>query len=258
MIKNLYKIAFILFVFICTFIFLYYKYNVALAENIFTIKQKIVPSPVIATINEDCSVYEDEELKGVLTTIQKGTNVEILKDRSKKVYYVKSDLLNIKGWVTRKDLYIPETPKANKEYLKDIEIEAYVNSLDIDSETEYFIFTDIYRQLTYVFKGENGDWNIVKTIHCGTGLNESPTTRGFFKIGEKGEWFYSERLGSGAMYWLRFNGSYLYHSVAMDKNKNVIDDTIGERCSSGCVRMNIDDIKWLYNNIKKGTTVFIN
>lgn len=258
MIKNIYKILLVLCIIIGVLIFLYYKYYIALAEDIFNIKQKMVPSPVIATINEDCNVYLDEELKNILTTIQKGVNVEILKDKSKKIYYIKNEKLNIKGWVTRDDLYIPETPIANTEYLKDIEIEAYINYLGLDSETEYLIFTDIYRQLTYILKGELENWKVIKTIPCGTGINESPTTRGIFKIGEKGEWFYSERLGSGGMYWLRFNDSYLYHSVAMDKNKNVIDDTIGQRCSNGCVRMNIDDIKWLYDNIEKGTTVFIN
>lgn len=229
-----------------------------LAKDMYNIKQKMVPSPVIATVNNDCNVYLDKELKNIIKKIEKGTNVEILQDKTKKIYLIKNDTLGIEGWVKREDLYIPETPMANKEYLKDVELEAYVNDLGLDSHTEYLMFTDIYRQLTYIFKGKCENWKLIKTIPCGTGVNESPTTRGIFKISDKGEWFYSERLGSGAMYWLKFNGSYLYHSVAMDKNKNVIDSTIGERCSSGCVRMNLDDIKWVYDNIEKGTTVYIN
>nr|WP_317359028.1 L,D-transpeptidase [uncultured Tyzzerella sp.] len=258
MFKNLYKIITILLVIIFIFTFWYYKNYITLAQNIHNIKEKIIPSPVIATITNDCNVYYEKELKNYIITIKKGTNVEILQDKTKKVYLIKNEDLKIEGWVKREDLYIPETPIASKDYLKNIELETYVNNLGIDSQTDYLIFTDIYRQLTYIFKGKAQNWKIIKTIPCGTGLNESPTTRGIFKIYDKGEWFYSERLGSGAMYWLKFNGSYLYHSVAMDKNKNIIDNTIGERCSSGCIRMALDDIKWVYDNIPKNTTVYIN
>lgn len=252
------KILFIIFVIVSFSSIFYYKNHIILAEDIYNINQKIVPSPVIATINKDTNIYLDYNLQNVLKPINNGTNVEILKDKTKKVYYIKNESLNIKGWVKREDLYIPETPIANTEYLKDIELETYINNLGLDSKTDYLVFTDIYRQLTYIFKGELENWKLIKTIPCSTGSNESPTTRGIFKVGEKGEWFYSERLKSGAMYWIRFNGSYLFHSVAMDKNKNIIDGRIGERCSSGCIRMDLKNIKWLYDNIESGTTVYIN
>ena len=233
------------------------KQNIV-AKDIYTIIQKIVPSPVIATINENCNIYVDSKMESIITQLEKGTNVEILQDRNKKIYFVKNSMLNIEGWLKREDLYIPKTPIANTNYLEDKELEAYVNYLGLDSDTKYLMFTDIYRQLTYIFKGKCQNWKLIKTISCGTGVNESPTVRGIFKIVDKGDWFYSERFNSGAMYWLKFNGSYLYHSVSMDKNKNVIDNTVGQRCSNGCVRMTLDDIKWVYDNIEKGTTVYIN
>lgn len=255
MIKKFYSF---LFIPIFIFIFWYYKNYITLAQDIDAIKEKIVPSPVIATVNKDCKVYLDKELTNEIKFIPKDINVEILQDKSEKVYYIKNEEIGVKGWIKGEDLYIPETPLASKDYLKDVELETYVNDLGIDSQTDHLMFTDIYRQLTYIFKGKCGNWKLIKTIPCGTGTNKSPTTRGIFKIGDKGEWFYSERLGSGGKYWLRFNKSYLYHSVAMDKNKNVIDETIGQRCSNGCIRMNIEDIKWVYDNIERGTTVYIN
>lgn len=255
--KNFIKIGIILSSFLFLFIIIYEKNNTVLA-SIYNIEQKIVPSPVIATAINDCNLYLDEDLTNKITTVEKGTNLEILQDKTRKIYLVKNDNLNIKGFLKREDLYIPKTPVSNKERLKDKELETYINKLELDSETDFLVFTDIYRQLTYIFKGEYKNWRLIKTIPCGTGVNESPTTRGIFKISDKGEWFYSERLKSGAMFWLRFNNSYLYHSVSMDRNKNIIDKTIGERCSNGCVRMEIDDIKWFYENIEKGTTVYIN
>jgi len=60
------------------------------------------------------------------------------------------------------------------------------------------------------------------------------------------------------MYYVRFNGSYLFHSIAMDKDKNVIDGVLGQRRSSGCIRMSLDDSKWFFENIPEKSRVFIN
>lgn len=260
--KKLYNISLIFcaifFTILFSFIIWYLKNNLVLAENIEDIKNKFIPSPVIAKINQDCDIFLDMELKNFIKKIQKGSEVEILEDRGTIIYFIKSNEHKIKGWVKKDFLDIPETPKSNKDQLKSKEIEIFINDMGLSSKTDYLVFTDIYRQLTYILKGKYEDWNLIKTFPCSTGLNVSPTTRGIFEIKERGDWFYSERFNSGAMYWVRFNGSYLFHSITMDKDKNIKDNIIGERRSSGCVRMNLDDIKWFYDNIPKGTTVFIN
>ena len=43
----------------------------------------------------------------------------------------------------------------------------------------------------------------------------------------------------------------------MDKNKNVIDNTLGQKHSSGCVRMSVENSQWFYDNIEYGTGVCI-
>lgn len=228
-------------------------------EQVQQIKDKVKKSVVLATIKKDCEVFIDENMNKVIDTIKKGERVEILKDKTTKIYLIKSEKLKLKGWVKAENLNIDADPLTNYNTLSDIEIEIFANSnADFISSTNYFVWTDIDRQLTYIFKGKKHNWRLIKTIVCATGLNKSPTTKGFFKIGDRGKWFFSERLESGAMFWVRFNNSYLFHSVAMDKNKNVIDNVVGERRSSGCVRMTLEDIQWFYNNIPYGTTVFIN
>ncbi|MDE6181702.1 MAG: L,D-transpeptidase [Eubacteriales bacterium] len=251
------KINIILFLisFFCLITFFYFKENFVFADEI---DINIAPSPVIAELNNDCDVFLDIEMKEFIKKLEKGEQVEILQDKGEQKYFIKSEKNKIKGWILAEFLNIPETPLTNENRLKDKDIEKYINEKGFDSKTEYFVFTDIDRQLTYILKGGLNNWKMEKTIVCATGKNTSPTTRGIFEIGDRGEWFFSERLGSGARYWVRFNDSYLFHSVAMDKNKNIIDPTVGQRCSSGCVRMQIEDIKWFYENIPYGTTVFIN
>lgn len=255
--KTLYKTFLIFLCFSLTAFVIWERDSFVLAENK-DFSDEIISLPVIAKINQDCDIFFDMELKNVIKNIKKGVNVEIFKDRGTKVYLVKNDEYKVKGWLKGEFLDIPDDPEVNTNYLKESTVEKFINDKGISSNTKYLIFTNIDRQLTYILEGKTGNWKVIKTIKCATGRNISPTTKGLFKITDRGQWFYSDRLGSGAKYWLRFNGSYLFHSVAMDKNKNVIDNVVGKRRSSGCVRMLIEDIKWVYENIPYETTVFIN
>lgn len=228
-------------------------------EEINIIKSLVKSSPVVAVINKNCSIYsEDNEKSSIVAETEKGEEAEIIKDKSTLWYKVKLGSNKNIGWIKGENLDIPKDPETNNLEMKEKYIEGFINIMEFESNTEYFVWTDIDRQLTHIFRGEKKNWKLIKTFKCATGKNISPTTRGFFKTSDKGEWFYSERLGSGAKYWTRFNGSYLFHSIAMDKNQNIIDDVLGERRSSGCVRMSLRDIKWFYDKIPSNTSIFIN
>lgn len=218
----------------------------------------IKPSAVFAEVVEDSPLYSDSGAEGeIIGAVACGDIVEILRDYSTDWYFVKESLMSDVGWVKAQCLKIPPDTPANKELMTETQLEEYVNSKKFKSDTKYFIFTDIGRQQTHVFKGSAEQWRLEKSFLCATGKNESPTTRGEFKTSDRGIWFYSERLGSGAKYWIRFNGAYLFHSVAMDRSKNTIDGILGEKRSSGCVRLAVDDAKWIYENIPANTTVVI-
>ncbi len=213
----------------------------------------IKSSAVFASVPRGAVMYESIDGKAI-NMIVSGNKVEILKDRGTKWYYVRAG--NRMGWVKAQTLDIPRDRPADTSVLSNNIIEDYANN-NIASETRHFVWVDIDRQRIYVLKGEKGNWKLEKCIVCTTGANKSPTTRGHFKISDRGTWFYSERLGSGAMYWVRFNDSYLFHSVAMDRNKNVTDPTLGQKHSSGCVRMSVENAKWFYENIEEKTSVWI-
>lgn len=215
-------------------------------------------SAVFAEVIMDSPLYSEKEEKGrMIGEIHSGAMVEILQDYSTNWYFVKQNLTADVGWVKAECLKIPPDTKANKELMTEPQLEEYVNKMEFASDTRHLIFTDIDRQQTHVFKGSKGRWKLEKSFLCATGKNESPTTRGTFRTSDRGIWFYTERLGSGAKYWVRFNGAYLFHSVAMDKDKNIIDCVLGEKRSSGCVRLTVDDAKWIYENIPADTTVVI-
>ena len=220
-------------------------------------KLLIKPYFVIAEMTGDAKVHREMSEVSDFETFERGELVEIIQDRSAKWYNVRNVKTMHEGWTLRENLSIPEDEGANKLKLAVDEIEGYVNSGGYESESNFFVLTDVDRQITYVLTGKAGEWKFIREIVCSTGKNESPTTRGSFVIDARGKWFFSKRLGSGAKFWVRFNGAYLFHSIPMDEKKQVIDDILGERRSSGCVRMSLDDAEWFFDTIPDKTSVLI-
>ena len=219
----------------------------------------ITESPIMAEITTDCKIYSDKTLNFPVGELFAGQFVEILEDFSTEIYRVFDYDGSLSGWLATEYLIIPQDTPTDKSTLTRADLERFANNNNYTSHTNFLIITDINRQKTHIFIKNGSSWGLVRSFDCSTGINASPTTRGIFTISDRGTWFYSDRLASGAKYWLRFNGQYLYHSVPMDKRKNIIpgEDIVGEKRSSGCIRLMTDDAKWLFENIPSGTTAVI-
>ncbi len=225
-------------------------------EEIETAEKKVVASPVYGEIKKGVSLFENPDENSGSCLSEKRESVLILRDFSLKWYLIKHNGDEV--WVKAEDISIPKDEPSAKDSLSDREIECFVNTRGFESPTDKFIWVDIHRQQVYILKGRKGSYRLDMRISCATGRNQSPTTRGLFYVSDKGEWFYSSRLKSGAKFWVRFNGSYLFHSVAMDKEGNVTDPILGEKRSSGCVRMSISDAEYVYRNVREKTAVWVN
>ncbi|WP_396127959.1 L,D-transpeptidase [Clostridium sp.] len=133
-----------------------------------------------------------------------------------------------------------------------------INTLNIESNTSYFINVDLKSQKTYIYKGKADNWNLIKTCPCSTGVSGEDTPSGSFSIKEKGDWFFSEKYLQGGKYWTQITGDILFHSVPFAKDKTtVLDYTMNKPSSHGCIRLSIDDAKWIYTNIPKESKVII-
>jgi lipoprotein-anchoring transpeptidase ErfK/SrfK len=100
---------------------------------------------------------------------------------------------------------------------------------------------------------------LIKEWIVSTGKNNS-TPLGSFTTKNKGDWFFSEKYQQGGKWWVAFQGNYLFHSIPMDRDQNVISEEaekLGMPVSHGCIRLKEEHAKWLYNNIPKGTPVII-
>ncbi len=143
------------------------------------------------------------------------------------------------------------------EYYKKLN-EDTINQFDITSNTNYLVFVNIAEQKTYVYKGSKNDWTLDKTFTCSTGIEGKETPVGIFTVQTRAPWFFSPKYGQGGKYYVQFMGNYLFHSIPFNSDKTTISDpTLGVPASHGCIRLSVEDSKWLYDNVQNGSKIII-
>lgn len=127
----------------------------------------------------------------------------------------------------------------------------------------YKILIDISDQRVYIGQWTGAGYTkLVKTFICSTGKNETPTPLGTYQGGGKagGEWYYFKDFNCYAKWAWRIVGGILFHSVVYSSSKKLQSSTVknlGRKASHGCVRLKVEDAKWIYDHCPTGTTVYI-
>lgn len=122
-----------------------------------------------------------------------------------------------------------------------------------NSNTDWLILTDTVGCRTGIFRGSRGNWKLWSFWQCAPGKNESPTVLGEYSVYGKGLSF---GHGYTCWYYTQFYGDYLFHTQPCYTGTfNVMDSTMGQRASAGCIRLTTDHAKWIYDNIPYGTKV---
>lgn len=143
------------------------------------------------------------------------------------------------------------------EYYKKLN-EDTINQFDITSNTNYLVFVNIAEQKTYVYEGSKNDWTLDKTFTCSTGIEGKETPVGVFTVQNRAPWFFSPKYGQGGKYYVQFMGNYLFHSIPFDSDRTTVSDpTLGVPASHGCIRLSVEDSKWLYDNVQNGSKIII-
>lgn len=100
----------------------------------------------------------------------------------------------------------------------------------------------------------------IKTFTCSSGESGSETPTGTFSVSNRGISFYNSNLGEGAYYWTSFYGDYLFHSIPFNQDYEIKQneaEKLGTPASHGCIRLSMDDAKWIYDHIQDGTKVTV-
>ncbi len=138
-------------------------------------------------------------------------------------------------------------------------VEAFINGKGLSSSTSYLIWVNTKTIHTYVFTGKAGNWTLVKDMLCTVGKESTPTIKGTFSLLSKGSYFYVEDHDD----WIcknynQFYKNYLIHSVIYNTSGQLIDGRLGMRLSKGCVRLSLENARYIYNNVPIGSRVFVN
>ena len=121
------------------------------------------------------------------------------------------------------------------------------------SGTRYMIAVDLSNHWLCIFRGSAGNWTLYQNWIISNGKHSSPTVTGDFTTGAKG---YSFGHGYTCYYYTQFYNDYLFHSVKYyEGTRSIMDGRLGKYVSMGCVRMEIGNAQWIYDNIPSGTHV---
>lgn len=199
------------------------------------------------------------EMKQPVGTLQAKEVVEIYRSEKHEVYYVKDKngkLNKVPHWTVRvtgdKGPFYGSsiTPKM---------IEDFATLNHVESQTDYLIWTDLYRQRTYILKNQDGKWHLEKNFVCSSGRKDNPTPPGFYEVEYKIPQFGREK-GFTCKNAVVFFRDYMYHSVLFDKTGTYVksgQNELGNQASHGCVRLSEKDSKWMHSNIPMKTKVWI-
>lgn len=131
-----------------------------------------------------------------------------------------------------------------------------------DAEFPYYIRVNRKQNCITVYTlDQNGEYTVpYKAIICSTGLYNA-TPRGTFQLSTKYLW---RELYGGVygQYATRIYGGVLFHSVPYyrkSKDSLCTDkyNKLGQQASMGCIRLTVEDAKWIAENCPSGTTVEI-
>lgn len=138
----------------------------------------------------------------------------------------------------------------------DSSYESFINSKDCPSDTDYYIYTNLSKHSVSIFTGSNHNWKLIKSFSCSVGKSSTPTIRGHFSVGDKGTYFVTDN-GLICKYFTQISGNYLFHSILYDKNGNVVDSRLSANISHGCIRLALENAKYIYDNVPSSTSIWI-
>jgi len=131
-----------------------------------------------------------------------------------------------------------------------------------DYVTGYKLYVDISDQKVYAFAWNGSNYSTkVRTMVCSTGKDGTPTPMGTYHTYGRmsDEWYYFPQYNCYAKWAVGIVGGILFHSITFDSSKHQVgsEASLGRKASHGCIRLKIEDAKWIWDNCLMGTTVVI-
>ena len=130
-------------------------------------------------------------------------------------------------------------------------------------QTPYVLKVSIDRQRVYVYAlDQEGQYQLTKEMVCSTGLGDSTPTGIYRKTGPQDRWHYFTKYLCWAQYTYIIDGDIMFHSVLYSaRSESTLRYTsvynLGKKASHGCIRLSVEDARWIFENCASRTIVII-
>ena len=128
----------------------------------------------------------------------------------------------------------------------------------------YMLKISVDDQRVYAYKWVNGSYSqLVRTMKCSTGKNATPTPKGTFQngTGPGARWHYFKKFKCWAQYAYYIEGDIMFHSVLYKEKDGPVTQSsvnnLGRKASHGCIRLSVEDAKWINQNCPRNTKIIV-
>lgn len=128
----------------------------------------------------------------------------------------------------------------------------------------YYIKVSLDDQRVYVYRWLEDGYDLkVKEMICSTGMGSSTPRGVFVSPGHRdGRWHYFVDFNCWAQYAFVITGNILFHSILYSgKDESTIRmssvHNLGHKASHGCVRLKVEDARWIYEHCGDGQVIEI-
>lgn len=117
------------------------------------------------------------------------------------------------------------------------------------------------RVYAYGLDDNNEYTDLVRTMKCSTGRKGNDTPLGTYEngTGPGARWHYFQKFNCWAQYAYYIQGDIMFHSVLYGSKEGSVTrssvNNLGRRASHGCVRLSVEDAKWIWSNCPRNTKV---
>lgn len=126
------------------------------------------------------------------------------------------------------------------------------------SRSGYLILIDKSTHYLSLYRGSQGNWSQDRSWQVDVGAPGTSTPSGVFNLGTKLLYFDSGTCR--CWYASQVTGSIYLHSVLYFQTgspSRIMDGRLGMSISHGCIRMELSNAKWIWDNVPAGTTIVV-
>ncbi len=129
----------------------------------------------------------------------------------------------------------------------------------------YTIVVDLVNKIVTIYEreGANAYASIARQSLCTIGASGTGTPAGTWRLNERRRRFgYFSEFDVYAQYWVNVVGGVYFHSILYTKPQEgyftrTSFNALGTAASHGCIRLLVEDVRWMYYNCPPGTLVVL-